>query len=184
MCKALAKYVQLLEEDWDKFIPSVLFAYRTMQHKTIQYDPFRLTYGCVAIMPLDLLLEQQNKIIKEVDEEAIINRVCQIIDTLEPTLEIARRNIVRAQQKLEDREVKKNLVFKKGDLVLKFKYTKEKESKFQPRWRELYTIYKVYRNGAYKLQSVDGKILKNSTNGNDLRKYNIRELPEVEVVIE
>jgi hypothetical protein len=90
LCKAIAKYVQLLEDDWDKFIPSVLFAYRTMQHKTTQYDPFRLVYGRTAITPLDLLLEQPDKLTEEVDDKAIIQRVCQIVDTLKPTLEIAR----------------------------------------------------------------------------------------------
>ena len=69
-------------------------------------------------------------------------------------------------------------------MVLKFKHAKEKESKFQPKWVGPYTVYKVYANGAYKLRSMDGQVLKSSTNGNDLRKYNIRELPEPIVVIE
>jgi hypothetical protein len=45
LCKAIAKYVQLVEEEWDKFIPSVLFAYRTMKHNTTKYEPFKLVYG-------------------------------------------------------------------------------------------------------------------------------------------
>src|SRR5579883_2709095 len=32
LCSSLAKYVQVMEEDWDKFLPSILFAYQTMQH--------------------------------------------------------------------------------------------------------------------------------------------------------
>jgi len=69
-------------------------------------------------------------------------------------------------------------------LVLKFKYTKEERGKFQLKWTGLYTIYKVYRNGAYKLRMIDGRILKSSTNGNDLRSYQIKNLPEPMVVIE
>src|SRR5215208_3096728 len=186
LCKALAKYVQLLEQDWDKFILSVLFAYRTMQHSTTKYDPFTLVYGRPAITPLDLLLEQHEPITQEIDEEAILDRISQVIDVLEPTLELVKQNIARSQQDQRERNqaASSAVQFVEGDLVLKFKHAKEKESKFQVKWVGLYTVYKVYRNGAYKLHSMDGQIMKSSTNGCDLRKYNIRELPEPVVVIE
>ena len=71
------------------------------------------------------------------------------------------------QRKLEEEAVERP-AFKEEDLVLKFKHAKEKESKFQLHWVGPYTVYEVYGNGTYKLQSVEGKILKNSTNGNDL----------------
>jgi len=67
---------------------------------------------------------------------------------------------------------------------LKFKHVKEKKSKFQVKWIGPYTVYKVYQNGAYKLYSMDRQIMKSSTNGCDLRKYNIHKLPEPVVVIE
>ena len=186
LCKALAKYVQLMEEDWDKYIPSVLFAYRTMKHNTTKYDPFALVYGRHAITPLDLVLEEHTEPSNEITEEAILARICQIVDIHEPTLELAKRNIAKAQQKQEEvnDEMATTPQFKQGDIVLKFKHFKPKESKFQPKWVGPYTIYRVYGNGAYKLRDMDGKILKSSTNGNDLRKYNIRDLPEPIVVIE
>jgi len=186
LCKTLAKYVQLLEQDWDRFIPSVLFAYRTMQYNTTKYDPFTLVYSQQAITPLDLLLDQYKQITQEIDEEAILSRISQVIDILEPTLELAKRNIARSQQDQRERNQASSTAvqFIEEDLVLKFKHTKEKESKFQPKWVGPYTVYKVYRNGVYKLRSIDGQILKSSTNGNDFQKYNIRELPEPVVVIE
>ena len=60
LCSSLAKYVQVMEEDWDKFLPSVLFAYRTMRHNTTKFEPFSLVYGRSAITPLDLLLEKDS----------------------------------------------------------------------------------------------------------------------------
>src|SRR5439155_22059568 len=186
LCKALAKYVQLLEQDWDKFIPSVLFAYRTMQHNTTKYDPFTLVYGRPAITPLDLLLEQHEPITQEIDEEAILNRISQVIDILEPTLELVKQNIARSQQDQRDRNqaASSAVQFIEGDLVLKFKHAKEKKSKFQVKWVGPYTVYKVYQNRAYKLRSMNGQVMKSSTNGCDLRKYNIRELLEPVVIIE
>ena len=69
-----------------------------MQHNTTKYDPFTLIYGRQAITPLDLLLEQHEQITQEIDEEAILSRISRVIDILEPTLELAKRNIARSQQ--------------------------------------------------------------------------------------
>ena len=79
-----------MEQDWDKFIPSVLFAYQTMQHSTTKYDPFTLVYGYLVITPLDLLLEQYEPITQEVDEEAILSRISHIINILELIFELVK----------------------------------------------------------------------------------------------
>ena len=157
-----------------------------MQHSTTKYDPFTLVYDRPAITPLDLLLEQHEPITQEIDEEAILSRISQVIDVLEPTLELVKQNIARSQQDQRDRNqaASSAVQFVEGDLVLKFKHAKEKESKFQVKWVGPYTVYKVYRNGAYKLHSMDGQIMKSSTNGCNLQKYNICELPKPVVVIE
>src|SRR5205085_3872385 len=132
LCKALAKYVQLLEQDWDKFIPSVLFAYRTMQHNTTKYNPFTLVYGRQAITPLDLLLEQHDQITQEIDEEAILSRIGQVIDILEPTLELAKRNIARSQQdqKEHNQAALTATQFNEGDLVLSSNIQKKRKASF------------------------------------------------------
>src|SRR5581483_12240083 len=96
------------------------------------------------------------------------------------------KNIESSQQKQKEKYPADATAqqFKKEELVLKFKYTKEERGKFQPKWTGPYTVYKVYENGAYKLRMMDGRILKSSTNRNDLRSYQIRNLPELMVVIE
>ena len=45
LCTSLSKYVQLYKKDWDHYLPTVLFAYRTMRQNTTQFEPFYLTYG-------------------------------------------------------------------------------------------------------------------------------------------
>jgi len=187
LCTALAKYVQVLEEDWDKFIPFILFAYWTTRHNTTKFEPFSLVYGRQAITPLDLLLEAPEEVKEDEEfENQVLRRTFELIDTLEPDLEMAKKNIERSQQRQEERQpaAKSAQQFKVGDLVLKFKHTKEGGSKFQPKWVGPYTVYQVYGNGAYKLRTIDGRILKSSTNGNDLRSYQIRNLPEPIVIIE
>jgi hypothetical protein len=187
LCKAIAKYVQLVEEEWDKFIPSVLFAYRTMKHNTTKYEPFKLVYGRNALTPLDLLLEPSVEDQDEATlERSIVHRICQVIDVLEPSLGLAQKNIEKSQQEQERRHRTSSTAqqFQVGDLVLKYKHAKEKESKFLFKWVGPYSVHEVFGNGAYRLRTMDGKILKSTTNGNDLKKYHTRELPEPEVVIE
>ena len=94
-----------MEEDWDKFLPSVLFAYRTMRHNTTKFEPFSLVYGRSAITPLDLLLEEDNleKLSEEEIEKQVLRRTFELIDTLEPTLQAAKKNIESSQQKQREK---------------------------------------------------------------------------------
>src|SRR5256886_17177951 len=40
LCETLAKFANENKDDWDLFISSVLFAYRTKKHNTTRYEPF------------------------------------------------------------------------------------------------------------------------------------------------
>src|SRR5436190_22508998 len=52
LCESLAK-VSEKENEWDKHIESVLFAYRTMKHNTTKKTPFFMVYGREAILPIE-----------------------------------------------------------------------------------------------------------------------------------
>ena len=159
-----------------------------MQHNTTKFELFSLVYRRSAITPLDLLLDKdsQKELLEEEIEKQVLRRTFELIDTLEPTIQAAKRNIESSQQKQKEKYLADTTAqqFQEGELVLKFKHTKEERGKFQPKWTGLYTVYKVYRNGAYKLRTIDGRILKSSINENNLRSYQIRNFPEPIVVIE
>src|SRR3954453_20912377 len=118
-----------------------------MKHNTTKYEPFKLVYGRTAITPLDLLLdppfENQDE---ETLEQSIVQRICQLTDILEPELALAKKNIERSQQQQEKRHKVSSTaqVFQQGDLVLKYKHNKEKESKFLFKWVGPYTVHEVY----------------------------------------
>ena len=44
------------QNDWDKYIDSVLFAYRTSRQDSSKYTPFFL-YGRQNILPIDILTD-------------------------------------------------------------------------------------------------------------------------------
>jgi len=50
----LSMYVDDKQDNWDYYLPLVLFAYRTCQKNTVRETPFRLLYGRDARLPSDL----------------------------------------------------------------------------------------------------------------------------------
>ena len=173
LCIALAKYVQLYQEDWDKYLPMVLYAYRTMRQNTTQFEPFYLTYGRYANTPLDLILKKPNDNINE--DEAIIRRACEIIDQLEPKREVALQNISKAQEKQKEYydQNKKQQEFQIGQKVLmkNMKAQNWHHNKFGEEWLGPFYIHDVFDKGAYKLRNMDGKLLKNPYNGDHLKLF-------------
>ena len=89
LCDAIGKLVQLYEKEWDIYVPSVLFAYRTMKQSSTKFTPFYLTYGRQAITPLDLKLTPINDE-EDITSNELIKRACTIIDRLELDRSIAQ----------------------------------------------------------------------------------------------
>ena len=53
--RALLKMVNENENQWDKFLDSVLFAYRTSRQASTKYSPFFLMFGREPKLPIDLI---------------------------------------------------------------------------------------------------------------------------------
>jgi len=54
LCQTLAIYCQENQTDWDDFIPTALFAYRTSIQETTQLSPFEVLFGRQPRLPSDL----------------------------------------------------------------------------------------------------------------------------------
>ena len=50
----LSQYVSKNEKDWDKWLPNVLFAYRSAVHSTTWVSPFETLYGRRPRLPIEL----------------------------------------------------------------------------------------------------------------------------------
>src|SRR5581483_8314409 len=53
LCETLAKFANDHKDDWDMYISSALFAYRTKRHNTTRHEPFYLMYGRDAVLPIE-----------------------------------------------------------------------------------------------------------------------------------
>ena len=105
LCKILARYSVEYKKDWDRFLPSALFAYRIIRQNTIQYEPFYLTYGRDAVLPIDLEMPEypfEERSVKGF-EDLYFSRLGQLVGWLVDDRQQAHRNIEVAQDKQKKR---------------------------------------------------------------------------------
>ena len=169
LCESLAK-VSRKEDEWDEHIESVLFAYRTTKHNTTKKTPFFMVYGQEAILPIE---EFKNG--KDFGKNAIIKRTYDLINLVDERIK-ALENIERSQEQQKNRhdiKIKKEVKFEIGDKILLKDVAKEKQwsGKLSPKWKGPYYIHEIIGKGAYKLRTLEGKVLKNPYNIKHLKKY-------------
>ncbi|GET57239.1 putative integrase core domain protein [Rhizophagus irregularis DAOM 181602=DAOM 197198] len=167
-------------DNWDNYIAPILFAYRTTKHSTTKIAPFFLLYGRDAKLPTDSLENNGNP--------TLINHIENLVDQLPQEIEIAKTNIEISQQKQKerhDRKLRHQIKFSIGDKVLYYDAAKEKQwtGKLNPKWKGPYYIHQVGEKGAYKLRTIDGKVLQTPVNGSLLKLYHDRQNWEPIIVV-
>lgn len=65
--RSLLKMVKEKENEWENYLDSVLFAYRTSKQASTKFSPFFLLYGREPRLPMDLIIEE-NKVCKLVTD--------------------------------------------------------------------------------------------------------------------
>jgi len=176
LCEAMAK-LTLHGQNWDKFIPSILFAYRTKKQESTKIEPFYLVYGRAAMFPMDIN-----------EDVTMVNYITHLIDELPHERQKAKIMIEKAQLKqkdIHDMKFKRKNDFHIGEKVLYYNAAKEKQwsGKLDDKWKGPYYIHEVLLNGSYKIKELDGRILKTPVNGEWLKQYHSREHFEPTVVI-
>lgn len=175
LCELLAK---LGGQDWDRNIPSVLFAYRTKKHKSSNMQPLYVTYGREARIPLD----------KDKNKMTMMERVKTLIEDLLKIRFKVRENLTKAQVKQKgyhDEKYKIKEEFEIGEKVLLYEAWREKQwsEKLQEKWKGPYVIHEKLLNGSYRLKELNGQVLKTPQNGKWLKKYQDRLRFEPRIVI-
>jgi hypothetical protein len=84
--------------------------------------------------------------------------------------------IYKSQQKQKQRHDAdlKEIIFKIGDLVLLYQSQFKGKQKLQERWKGPYYVHEIIGDGAYKLRTMEGKILKVPVNVDRLKYYHQR----------
>jgi hypothetical protein len=169
LCEGLAKVTER-ENEWDRYIESVLFAYRTNKHNTTKRTPFFMVYGREAILPID-----DNNQDEEISEkDSLLKRTYDIINLKEKRNEVLDiiEGTQEKQKKRHDEKIEEDK-FEIGDKVLLKDTAKEKQwsGKLSQKWKGPYYIHQVIGKGAYKLRDMNGRVLKAARNIKHLKKY-------------
>lgn len=139
----LSHYANQREKDWDRYLPSVIFAYNTSYQVTLNETPFFLTFGRDARTPVDAAYSFSRSPYvtelpgyKEEMQEALTQAYQQV------TQSVQREN---ARQKLYYDQHAKPRAFQKGDLVRHYQPTEllRKGYKLAPRWSALHRIVDI-----------------------------------------
>ena len=165
LCESLAKMSDKTN-DWDLFIPPVLFAYRTTKHSTTKVEPFFMVYGRSARLPMDGL-EEDNRNVEN-------DRLHTLIDEVPQIRQKARTEVLHSQDKQKAKlGLTKSTTFLIGEKVLYFKVAQDQShsAKLNPKWKGPFYVHDALPHGAYKLRTTEGQVLSAPVNGNLLKYY-------------
>ena len=160
LVKGLRKLVNQERRNWDEFVSTVLYSYRTKSHGTLGISPFELLYGIAPHHPeQDILQQLGTKLGME-------------------------RHVLLQDQRLRDQDqyqeekpvaLSQSPLFPVGSLVLRKNF--QRKDKLSPMFKEkVYRVLAAFTNGTFVLADETGKRLKRRINGATLRAYHKREL--------
>lgn len=178
LCETLAKFANENKDDWDTYISSALFAYRVKRHNTTRHEPFYLMYGRNVTLPIEFKIPIEEPVQGEDDlQDDLLKRMQVISGKITEDRLVTQDRIYKEQQKQKQRHDKnlKEENFKIGDLVLLYKSRLRGKKKLEERWTGPYYVHEILGNGAYKLRTTDGKVLKVPINSERLKRYHIRD---------
>jgi hypothetical protein len=177
LCETLAKFANENKNDWDLYIPSALFSYRVKRHNTTRHEPFYLMYGRDATLPIEFVVPtMQSELHQTKEQEDLLKRIQHITGKVTEERLVTQDRIYKEQEKMKlrhDQQIKE-VQYKIGDLVLLYRSELRGKQKLEERWKGPYLIHEIMNNGAYKLRTQDGKVLKVPINSDRLKLYHQR----------
>jgi hypothetical protein len=157
--------------NWHKEFSSMLWALRTNINRASRDIPFNLVYGADAVLPLEIYLESTRVVHFNAEDQTEVREFDS--NMLEERRNIALANVRKYIESLK-RYYNKSVVQRElniRDLVLKKDICTKDKHKFSSPWEGPFIIVDIAVSGPYVLAEVDGDMLPNIWNINQLRKY-------------
>jgi Integrase zinc binding domain/Integrase core domain len=173
--------------NWDNYVSSILFAYRTNKQSTTKYTPFFLNYGRDARLPIEV--DGQQEMMEYNLENTVLQRAYELVDQLPLHHQKARDSIQQSQKLQERRHLKKIpqiIKYKEGDKVLMYdsRLDKQWSGKLDTKWKGPFVIHKCLDKGTYALKNQFGPALKELVHADRLKLYKDRSTWEPQIVID
>ncbi|RDY14220.1 pol, partial [Mucuna pruriens] len=169
--RGLRKRLEEAKGRWAEELHQVLWSYHTTPHSSTNETPFRLTFGTEAMIPVEI--GEPSPRMTQFEPNRNEEELRANLDLIQEVREIAhiREYAVktRAARRYNQRVVPRS--FKTGDLVLKKVTMTTNKNKLTPPWEGPFRIINETGQGAYKLESLEKKILPRTWNAASLRMY-------------
>ena len=171
LIKALAMYTSKRQDDWDLFIPAVLFAYRvTPATSSTLHTPHMILRGRRAILPIDveLLTPDQNF-------NTISDHLKEILPQLEAFHATAYENIKKAQERMSHyyNKTAKPQTLEIGDYVWIFtpRLRTKLSKKLLHHWHGPFYLTKQITPVTFMVRDQNNKLLKVPVNVSRMKRY-------------
>ena len=145
----LKKYVDKFPNEWNKAIPYVLFACRSVIQQSTGFSPFKIISGRQSRGPLDILKEEW---VEPAEcKESVISFLRQTYDRLEESKDIAITMETKGKKKMKTWYDKKgrDRTFTVGDLVLVM--LPSSTNRLLAKWTGPYAVEEVLSSTMYKV---------------------------------
>ncbi|XP_067659772.1 uncharacterized protein [Haliotis asinina] len=160
-------------QDWDRYIPALLFAYREVPQESLGFAPFDLLYGRKIRGPVQILRELWTKDIANNEVRTTYEYVVDLQNRIEDTMRLAHQELKKAsgryQKYYNARSKDRKMV--PGDKVLVLLPTNQNKLLLQ--WKGPYIIEERFGIGNYRVR-VGDKL--KTYHANLLKKYVDREI--------
>ncbi|XP_061344701.1 uncharacterized protein LOC133290607 [Gastrolobium bilobum] len=159
---------------WIDNLDNVLWGYRaTAQSSTIE-TPFRLTYDTEAMIPVEIGEPSwRREHVTEIDNTQNLKEALDLLDELRRSAAESDRHSKEKSATYYNKKViprsfqEKDLVLRRTDVGNK----NAREGKLAPTWEGPYRIINKLGQGAYSLETLEGKALLRAWNADKLKKY-------------
>jgi hypothetical protein len=158
-------------KNWHKELPLVLWALRTNVSRATRATPFSLVYGAGAVLPPEVYLESTRVAYFNPEDQAEARGMD--INLLEERCNTTISNVHKYHTALK-KYYNKSVIHRElniGNLVLNKDIRTKDKHKFSTPWERPFIIVDVAAPGAYVLAEVNGVMLSNTWNVDQLRKY-------------
>ena len=158
-------------QDWDRYLPAILFAYREAPQESLGFSPFEMLYGRTVRGPMQILKTLWTKKIEEEDVQTTYNYVLDLRERLEQTCDLAHQELKKAQKRYKSHYDKrtKTRTFQPGDKVLILLPTES--NKLLMQWKGPYTVSERVGRNDYRIETKrKSKIF----HVNMLKEYHVR----------
>ncbi|GJX73082.1 reverse transcriptase domain-containing protein [Tanacetum coccineum] len=157
---------------WVDELPNVLLAHRTSIKQSNIETPFSLTYGSKAVILVEIRMPTYRTLMtrEEYNEEEQRLNLDLLKERREPTAIREARYKTKMEQYYNKRV--RPTSFKPGEFVFRRNEASlvKDQDKLGPKWEGQYRVTEAYKNGSYKLQTLEDKSVPRTWHAINLRK--------------